>query len=190
MSVRFYRVETAASVEPVTPAEVKLYARVAHSVEDSLITKWIKAARKLAEDYQHRSYTEQIYRMTYDNFPATPILFPRPPLISVESVKYYDEDDTEAAFSASNYFVDTNSEVGRLVLNAGISWPTVSLRPINGVIIDFKTGYGSDADAVPDSVKNAIYIYCTHMYENRESESGTIPREFYDLLRPDRIAIY
>jgi len=190
MSVRFYRIETAASVEPVTADEVKLYARVAHSVEDSIIEQWIKAARKLAEDYQHRSYVEQVYRMTYDSFPATPILFPRPPLVSVESVKYYDVDDAETEFSDSNYFVDTNSEVGRLALNDGVSWPTVSLRPINGVIIDFKTGYGDSADAVPDSVKNAIYIYCTHMYENREGESGTIPREFYDLLRPDRMAIY
>jgi len=187
---RFYRLNTAASVEPVTAAEVKLYARVAHSVEDSLIEKWIKAARKLAEDYQHRSYVEQVYRMTYDDFPATPILFPRPPLIEVLSIKYYDEDDTETVFSDSNYFVDINSEVGRLALNANITWPTVSLRPINAVIIDFKTGYGPNADAVPDSVKNAIYIYCTHMYENREAESGTIPKEFYDLLRPDRMAIY
>jgi len=190
MIERFYRLETAASVEPVTAAEVKLYARVAHSVEDTIIASWIKAARKLAEDYQHRSYVEQVYRMTYDSFPATPILFPRPPLISVESVKYYDEDDAEDTFADTNYFVDTNSEVGRLALNAGISWPTVSLRPINGVIIYFKTGYGDAAEDTPDSVKNALYIYCTHMYENRESESGTIPREFYDLLRPDRMAIY
>ncbi len=188
--MRFFRLETAASVEPVTAANVKLYARVAHSVEDTLITSWIKAARKLAEDYQHRSYVEQVYRMTYDNFPGTCIEFPRPPLISVDSVKYYDVDDAEAAFASSNYFVDLNSEIGRLALNDGVAWPTVSLRPINALIIDFTAGYGTDADAVPDSVKNAIYIYCTHMYENRESENGTIPKEFYDLLRPDRMVIY
>ena len=188
--MRFYRLETAASVEPVTTAEVKLYARVAHAVEDTIIASWIKAARKLAEDYQHRSYVEQVYRMTYDSFPDTVIEFPRPPLISVDSVKYYDSDDTETAYSDSNYFVDINSEVGRLSLNYGISWPTVTLRPVNAVIIDFTTGYGDEAADVPDSVKNAIYLYCTHMYENRESESGTVPREFYDLLRPDRMAIY
>ena len=188
--MRFYRLETAASVEPVTAAEVKLYARVAHSVEDALINSWIKAARKLAEDYQHRSYVEQVYRMTYDSFPNTCIDFPRPPLISVDSVKYYDTDDTETVFGSSNYFVDLNSEVGRLSLNYGVAWPTVTLRPINAVIIDFTTGYGVDASTVPDSVKNAIYIYCTHMYENRESESGTVPKEFYDLLRPDRMAVY
>lgn len=187
--MRFFRLSTAAAEEPVTSAEVKLYARVAHSVEDSIIASWIKAARKEAEDYQHRSYIEQIYKMTYDSFPDSRIDFPRPPLISVDSVKYYDTDDTEFVFASSNYFVDLNSEVGRLALNYGIAWPTVTLRPINAVIITFTTGYGDAAADVPDSVKNAIYLYCTYMYENREAENK-FPKEFYDLLRPDRMAVY
>jgi len=187
---RHYRLITAAASEPVTAADVKLYARVAHAVEDDLIESWIAAGRKLAEDYQHRAYIEQTWRLTYDDFPGSLIYVPRPNLISVESIKYYDYEDSETTWDSSNYFVDTNSEVGRIGLNYGIQWPTVTLRPVNAVIIDFKAGYGDSADDVPDSVKNAIYIYCTHMYENREAENGTIPREFYDLLRPDRMAIY
>lgn len=188
--MRAYRLKTAASSEPVTAAHVKLYARVAHSVEDALVTSWIAAARKLAEDYQHRVYVQTTYQMIYDGFPDSIIEFPRPPLISVDSVKYYDYEDTETLYSSDNYTVDLISEVGRLSLNYGITWPTVTLRPINAFIIEFKAGYGADADAVPDSVKNAIYLYCTHMYENRESENGTVPKEFYDLLRPDRMTIY
>lgn len=187
---RHYRLATAAASEPVTAADVKLYARVAHSVEDALITSWIAAARKLAEDYQHRAYIEQTWQLAYDDFPDSCILMPRPPLISVESIKYYDYADNETVFSAANYSVDTLSEVGRIFLNYGVQWPTVTLRPRNAVLIDFTVGYGADASAVPDSVKNAIYLYCTHMYENREAENGTIPREFYDLLRPDRMAVY
>ncbi len=186
--MRFFRLSTAASVEPVTTAEVKLYARVAHSVEDSIIASWIKAARKEAEDYQHRAFIEQVYKLTYDSFPGSCIDFPRPPLISVEEVKYYDTDDAEFDFASTNYFVDLNSEVGRLSLNYGIAWPTVTLRPINAVIITFKVGYGATAAAVPDSVKNAIYLYCTYMYENREAENK-FPREFYDLLRPDKMEV-
>jgi len=188
--MRHYRLNTAAGLEPVTAADVKLYARVAHSVEDDLIDSWIAAAVKLAQDYQHRAYIEQTWKLTYDGFPPSCILVPRPPLISVESIKYYDSDDAETVFSADNYFVDKNSEVGRISLNYGEQWPTVTLRPINAFIIDFTAGYGDAAADVPDSVKNAIYIYCTHMYENREAENGTIPTEFYDLLRPDRMAVY
>lgn len=187
--MRFFRLNAAASDEPVTTAEVKLYARVAHSVEDSIIASWIKSARKEAEDYQHRSYVEQTYRMVYDSFPPTCFDFPRPPLISVESVKYYDTDDNESTFDANDYSLDLITEIGRFSLNYGVSWPTVTLRPLNAVIIAFTTGYGADADAVPDTVKNAIYLFCTYMYENREAENK-FPREFYDLLRPDRMAIY
>jgi len=181
--MRFYKRDTPPSEEPVTVDEVKKYARVAHAVEDSIIAQWIKAARLLAENYQHRSYVTQTYRLVYDSFPPECIDFPRPPLVSVESVKFFDEDDVESTFASSNYFVDLISEVGRLALNQDVDYPTVDLRPINAVIIDFTTGYGDAAD-VPDDVKNAIFLYCTHMYENRESESGSIPKEFFDILRP------
>jgi uncharacterized phiE125 gp8 family phage protein len=187
--MRFFKLNVAAATEPLTTDEVKLYSRVAHSVEDTVITSWIKAARKLAEDYQHRGYIEQTYRMVYDSFPGSCIDFPRPPLMSVESVKYYDYEDGESTFDSDDYSLDLISEIGRLSLNYGISWPTVTLRPLNAFIIDFTAGYGADATTVPDSVKNAIYLYCTHMYENRESENGTVPQEFYDLLRPDHMAV-
>ena len=187
--MRFFRLNTAAATEPVTKAEVKLCARVAHSVEDSIIDSWIIAARKEAEDYQHRAFISQTYKMVYDSFPGSCIDFPRPPLISVESVKYYDTEDAETVFGSGNYSLDLVSEVGRLALNYGIAWPTVTLRPLNAVIIDFTAGYGVDAAAVPDSVKNAIYLYCTYMYENREAENE-FPDAFYDLLRPDRMTVY
>lgn len=186
--MRNFRVKTGPFIEPVTVDEVKLCTRVAHSVEDTLILQWIKAARKIAEEYQHRSYIEQVYTLTYDDFPKECIEFPQAPLISVDSVKYYDEDDAESELTSDNYFVDTMSEVGRLSLNANVDWPNVTLRPINGVVIEFTAGYGDSADSVPDSVKNAIYLYCTHMYENRDSETGSIPIQFFDILRPDRMA--
>jgi len=182
-----FRLKTPAATEPVTVDEVKLYARVAHSVEDTIIAEWIKAARKMAEEYQFRSYIEQVYTLTYDDYPPRCFDIPMPPLISVDSIKYYDTDNTEYAFDSSNYFVDLTSEVGRVSLNYNTYWPTTILRPVNGVVIEFTAGYGDEAADVPESVKNAIYIYCTHMYENRESESGTIPKEFFDLLKPDRM---
>lgn len=188
--MRHFRLKTAAATEPVTVDEVKLYSRVAYSVEDAIIASWIAAARKLAEDYQHRAYISQKWTLTYDSLPGSCILVPRPSLISVESINYYDTDDAETLFDSANYFVDLTSEVGRISLNYGEQWPTVTLRPVNAVIIEYTAGYGVDATFVPDSVKNAIYLYCTHMNENRASEDGTVPVEFYDLLRPDRMAVY
>lgn len=184
------RLKTAAAEAPVTVAEVKLNARVAHAVEDDLIQQWINAAAKMAGEYQHRSYVNEVYRVIFDKYPPSCFDLPVAPLVSVDSVKYYDTDDNELTFSAGNYFIDNISEVGRFSLNDDAVWPNTTLRPINAVIVEFTAGYGVDATTVPDSVKNAIYLYCTYMYENRDAEAGTIPKAFFDVLKPDRVVSY
>ena len=69
--MRLSRLKTAATEQPVTVDEVKLNARVAHSVEDTLIAQWIKAAAKMAGEYQHRSYVKEVYRLIFDKFPPS-----------------------------------------------------------------------------------------------------------------------
>ncbi len=185
---RHYRIKTAPASEPVTTAEAKLYTRIPHTVEDALVDGWIKAGRILAENYQHRSYVTQVWQLVCDSFPGTPFDFPRPPLISLDSVNYYDTDETETLYSSDNYQVDIISEPARFSLGYSIIWPTTTLRNLNGVIFEFTTGYGA-ASAVPQPVKDAIMLYCAYRYENRTAEEE-IPEAFYNLLDPDRIAVY
>lgn len=181
---------TAASSEPVTVSDVKIHSGVVGAVDDTLIASWIKSGRKLAEDFQHRAYISQVWEIVGDDFPLLPLLFPRPALLSVDSIKYYDTSDAETVFGDSNYYVDVVSEVGRLTLGYQKYWPNVILRPINGVLIRYTAGYGADADAVPDSVKDALYLYCSWRYDNRTGESGRVPKAFYDILYPDKLAVY
>lgn len=186
---RNYTIKTAPASEPVTTAEAKLYARIPHAIEDALVDTWIEAGRKLAEDYQHRSYITQVWQMVLDRFPCTPFDFPRPPLITLDSVKYYDTDEAETTYASTNYQVDIISEPGRFSLAYNILWPSVVLRNLNGVIFEFTTGYGAASD-VPKTLKDAIYLYCAYRYENRTAEEDGIPDTFYHILDPDRIAVY
>lgn len=181
---------TEAASEPVTVSDVKTHSGVVGDTDDTLIASWIKSGRKLAEDFQHRAYISQVWGIVLDGFPTLPLTLPRPALISVDSIKYYDTADTEETFSAADYFVDTVSEVGRLTLGYQKQWPIVSLRAISSVIIRFTAGYGVDADAVPEAVKDALYMYCSWRYDNRTGESGGIPRAFFDMLYPDRLVVY
>ena len=183
---RNFTVVTAPSTEPVTSADVKLYARVDTSVEDTLIDTWIASGRTAAEDYQHRAYITQTIEVSYDYWPDTELILPRPPLVSVNSIKYYDTDNVEYTISASDYFVDTISTPGRVALNYGESWPSITLRPIRSFVINYDAGYGAAGD-VPDRIKDAIYLYCAYRYENRIAEDGTVPPAFYNILQPDRI---
>ncbi|NIP96558.1 MAG: hypothetical protein GWO24_25240, partial [Akkermansiaceae bacterium] len=93
-----------------------------------------KAARTLAEQVQGRALITQTWDLTLDGWPAKGYFeLPRAPLQSITSIKYYDEDDTEATVDSGTYFVDIASEPGRVVLNSGESWPSTTLRPVNGV---------------------------------------------------------
>lgn len=197
---------TPPSIEPVTLADVKLHTHIGHSVEDGIINNWITAARILAENYQRRAYIGQIWEMAFDCFPELPIYFPRAPLIGLMTIKCYDQDNAETVVYDSvdnpittteepgtepstnaNYFVDENSEPGRLNFAYGKTWPSITPRSMSAVKIRFAAGYGLTAADVPATVKDAIYLYCAYRNENRAGEIERAPRQFYDILTPDRI---
>jgi hypothetical protein len=105
-------------------------------------------------------------------------------------IKYYGTDDTEYSLSGTDYFVDTKSEPGRIVLGYGKCWPSSTLRPANGVCIIFIAGYGS-AELVPENTKNAIRLIVGHLYEHREAVTDKpltdVPLAVDALLGIDRV---
>ena len=187
-------------VEPVTVDEAKLYAHIDHSVEDTLIANWIKTARKEAENYQRRVYIRQTLQVTYDNyFPLMPLELPRPPLVSVRSIKYYDDENVEYSIDLSDFYIDICHTPGRIIFNKNFEWPnTITLRSIDSVKIVFIAGYDdkyneelttpeADSSIVPPGVKDAINLYCSFRNENRCAEDGDFPKQFYDLLYQERL---
>ncbi len=162
--------------EPITLEEAKLHCKVEVDDDDDLIEALITAAREYCEGFQRRAYITQTWELWLDSFPSTPLTLPLPPLQSVDSIKYYDTDNIETEFE--EYYVDTNSEPGRLELNYGESWPTVILRDINSVCITFTAGYGG-AEDVPQKVKQAILLIVSAWYENRENfiSTGAMPKD-------------
>lgn len=129
--------------EPVTLNEAKLHLRVDSSDEDALIASLILTARKYCEEYQNRAYAQQGLELTLDDWPrgAEPIVISRPPLISVESAKYYGTDNMEYTWNPALYYVDADSEPGRISPNYSEIYPTMTLRPVSGVKIRYTAGY-------------------------------------------------
>jgi uncharacterized phiE125 gp8 family phage protein len=163
------KLATAPAEEPISKAEAKLHLRVDISDDDDLITSYIITARRRAEKISGRAFVTQTWDYVLDAFPAGDTLkIPFPPLQSITSIKYYDEDGTEYTVSSGDYYVDTYGEPGRVVLKSSATWPSISLREANGVIVRFVAGYG-DADDVPEEFKQAIYLLVGHFYENREA---------------------
>lgn len=167
-----FKLVTAPAVEPVTLAEVKTHLRMDTGDADALITSLITAAREWTENYTGRAFINQTWRMWLDNWPLpnrdgiSCVILSRAPLLSVSSVKVYDEDDNSTTWSADNYFVDTAREPGRLALRTGAVWPTFE-RSANGIAIEYVAGYGSAASNVPETIKTAIKQLVAHWYEHR-----------------------
>jgi len=178
---------TPPAAEPVTVAEANMNSHITHSVEDTLMEKWITAGRELAEIYLRRSLINQTWELSYDHFPRMPIALPRSPVSSITSITYYDYEDTATVISSDNYQLDVSASPARVGLTYGYTWPSVTLRSIDSVKIRYVAGYGAAGTSVPSVINDAIILYCTHRSENRSGEAEEAPKQFYNTLRPKRL---
>lgn len=172
---------------PLTLEEAKLHLRIEDDVttEDALIERLIDAARAQVEDsHCWIQLVTASYELRMDRFPVYgPIVIPRPPLQSVESVKYIDTDGTEQTFSSAQYVVDAKSihtpVRGEVLLAYGESWPSIRSEP-NAVRVAFTCGFSPDASPsipVPPVIKQWMLLQIGAMFENREAvaEQGIQP---------------
>lgn len=168
--------------EPISLEEATAHVRQDSSDDDGLLQNLITAARMTVELHTGRALVSRTLQSSFDGFGC--LLLPYPPLSEVLSVTYYDKAETSALVSSAIYQVDTAAEPGRIVLRRGYTWPTITLRPRNGVVVEYVAGYG-DADQVPWNLKQAILMLVQHWYRNPDGKE--IPDGFNRLLAFDNV---
>jgi uncharacterized phiE125 gp8 family phage protein len=169
-------VRTPPAAEPVTVAEAKVFCRIDHTDEDSLLGDLITAARRAAEAWTGRAFVRQSLRLAADGWPAgttTTLFIPRPPLLTVATVRYHDEAGVLQTLSPSAYIVDAASDPGRIVLVPDGQWPATQSRRAGAVEVDYDAGYGDPAD-VPEEIKVAIQIAVEQWHADR-GRAGELP---------------
>ena len=158
---------SADTVEPVTLAEAKLWARQDHSqgtVEDALINGLITAAREWFEIATDRSLLEKVWRLKLPCFHNI-IELPYPPLSSVVSITYLDADGSTQTLATSVYNVVTATTPARVELASGQAWPVTEIHP-EAVTVTLRVG----TDTVPDLVKCGIKMLVAYWYGFRGDE--------------------
>lgn len=180
---------TAATAEPLTLDEAKKQVEIerADHYHDAYLTSLIKAARNRAEIETSRQIMTATWDLTLDKFPDgyKHIKVPLPPLQSVTSVTYLDDDGDTQTFSSAAYKVITGREPGRIALRSGYAW--YSTRNEEEVVtVRFVAGYTSAAN-VPDLLKIAMRMMIGHWFENREevvvgNYATVIPKGAEDIL--------
>lgn len=159
---------TAPTSEPLTLTEVKDHLRIDDTDSDDELTLLLAAARSHVETRTNRQLMQATFELTLDRWPGGRELVLRmPPLASVTSVTYYDEDEASQTLASGDYHVDTATEPGRIVLKDGESWPNLDERPA-AVTVTYVAGQAS-ADDVPDAAKLATLQLLAHWFENREA---------------------
>lgn len=176
------RLITAPATEPLDlEFEVKPHLRVDFADDDFYIAGLLTAVREYVEVTELSSaLMTQTWELVMDNWPGVELRLPKPPLQSVTSIKYTNISGTESTVSSSAYLVDVDSWPGRVVLRDGQSWPSVVLREIGGVVIQFVAGYGDAIEDVPAPIRQAMQLILSDWYENRENTLivpgvGTLP---------------
>ena len=173
--------------EPITATEAKASPslRLSVATDDTDITALIKTARLMAETHTMHALVTQTLELVLDGFPDGGIVVPMPPLQSVTSIKYIDEDGVQQTLSALLYSVDTNTVPGLITPAYGESWPATR-DEINAVRVRFVAGFGAASD-VPEDIKSWIKITVGTMYDNPQGlvvgqTVASVPSRYIDAL--------
>lgn len=172
-----YLIEAPAQDDVLTVADAKLHMRVDFTDDDELIESYIATAIQNIDGrdgWLGRALAAQTWELRLPEFCGNEIKIPLPPLIEVESVKYYDANDELQTLAVDEYEVVGVGGFGkaRLALKYGRSWPALAKRAEN-VIIRFRAGHvtadSPPAPNVPAPILTAIKRQVAAMYENREA---------------------
>ncbi len=158
------------------------------ATEDTLITGLVKAVTRWAEAYLGRKLIAQTWYLYLDEFPAEDyIRLPFPPLQDDPApiITYYDTDGVEHTLAATEYDVDTYDQWRpKISLKYGKSWPSTTLRPYNGVRVEFTCGYGATSASIPEDVLNGCKLRLQELWERRDSEPSPA---VFALLSSERV---
>ncbi|GAA4109180.1 head-tail connector protein [Aminobacter aganoensis] len=156
----------APAVEPVTLVDAKSHLRISHTSEDALMSGLIRAAREDVERTTGMALIDQTWRLVLDRWPADNfVMLTRHPVRQVISVTTFGSEGEASVVNPGDYQLDTLSRPARIHFERAPQ----RLRTMNGVEIDFRTGFGEAGTDVPDLLKRAMLLLVAHCYEFRSS---------------------
>lgn len=158
------------------------------AAEDDYLTRVRKVSYRAAERGTWRAHLPQTWAWVGDGFPRCGdgrIVLPKPPLQSVTSITYIDEDGTEQTLLGSPEEFQVVAPSGEKAAKGYVrplyneAWPSTRRMP-EAVRVEFVCGYplvGSPAVAdVPEDIDHGRLLLIGEMYKNRsESVSGLNP---------------
>lgn len=175
----YFRLLTAPAAPILTLEEAKTHLRIYHTDENAHVEALVASVADLIDGptgILNRCVVSQQWEVTIDRFPENDMMgvvalkMPLPPLISIQSILYDDEDGVEQELTSGNYRIigaESTSAAAILPLK-DVEWPSVDDEP-GSVRISFTAGYST----IPPGIKHAVKLLISHLNEHREENVDT-----------------
>ena len=169
-------VVTPPASEPISSAEAKLNAKMQTTDEDSLVPRWIAAARSKVEQETSVRFLSQTLDIAFDAFADPWLTLPVWPITTLTSVSYYDTAGGLQVVDPANYLLDKASRPPRIGLTTAGVWPTDG-RLFQPGVFRVVAGYATVAD-IPADLLMAVHLVFGWFAQHREPTA--FEREAYD----------
>ena len=193
-----YTITSPPAVEPVSLDEAKLWLKQDVDDDDDLISGLITAAREMCETFTNRAFITQTWQMYMDAFPGYidrrsgaaqsvrtmstgawqliggrwGFILPASPVQSVTALTYNDQYGNPQTLATSTYNTDLVSSPARIFPVFATFWPLTQYAP-NSVSCTFVCGFGDTPADVPESIKTAMKMQISWLYNNRDAQVVT-----------------
>ena len=184
--------ESAPAKLPVTIDDVRQQLRIDGDDETAAMDRLLRAATAAVDGrgaLGRPMITQSWAQWCYN---PTEVRVKMVPFQSLTSVQYYDSAGTLQTDTLSNYEAVGAGDRVWIRPKDGFEWPEQEDRP-DALKITYVAGYGDNPSDVPESVRQAVLLLVTHMFEERmpvTRGSSEIPWMVNDLLNLERVTWY
>ena len=173
---------TPPTAEPITLSEARAQCSVDGTIHDAMLATYILAARQWAEAYTHKTLMTQTWDYTIDycwpvvwagGYWSHAIELPLPPLQSVTSINYIDENGATQLLASNQYVVIKDKPAGLIVRAYGVSWPAVR-HQVAAITVRMVCGFGTNPGDTPDDVRTSMLLHVEMLFDRDPNTRETL----------------
>lgn len=171
------KIITDVAVEPVTLSEIKNFCRVDddYVYDDDTLLLLAAGAREKLEKELNLSFAEKTIMVQFNGYQMD---IPYGPVISIESVNPFDDDQIDTPYTASG--LDFKSIYVNAVDDCVIIYPVNS----NGTSYAYNLTYTAGYETLPKLLKQALLIQIDYDFKNQGMPIDDISQLALDKARP------
>ena len=155
---------------PVSLQELKDQLRIDHDDQDRLLFSKIQAATFEIEAFLECAIIQNSFTLRLPRFPSTTLddddslPISNPPLASVTSINYLDENGDSQLLDSANYRISSAGLYPTIIPTSGNSWPS-TFEVNDAVTIEYVAGWASTRSEVPFGIREAILLRASSRVE-------------------------